>query len=105
MKVKNENEILEDCLIAGLNYGVMRLFKHRETDSITEDELNNAIDDLVNHCMNEIYERFSFEDFTHDRQFELFKMFAASGMFHSYEAASNAALNALNSFNESLDAK
>jgi hypothetical protein len=46
-----------------LKYGINRMFKHRDSDTISQEELlGEALEGLVHHVMSDICERFRFPD-------------------------------------------
>lgn len=57
-------KLLEDSVESGIKWGIRRVFKYRDTDAITEDELLNEtqIDTILNCIMVEIAERFDFPE-------------------------------------------
>jgi len=64
MKLKNsaEYDILSECVSSGVAYSIMRMFKHRETETITQEELEREIETITDNVLGTITERFDFED-------------------------------------------
>jgi len=59
----NEYEIMEDAVETGVNYAMMRFFKHKEELIASEAELTSDrfTAELSNHIMNSICEKFDIE--------------------------------------------
>lgn len=55
------HDIMEECIESGLNYAIFRLFKHRDTETITEEELKSHVDDMVVWIMDSIQEVVTFD--------------------------------------------
>lgn len=56
--------LLEDCIEGGIKGGIRRVFKYRDKDTITENELleEQRVDEILNYIMVEICERFDFPE-------------------------------------------
>ena len=53
--------LVQDRVEDGILYGIGRLFKHREKDSITEQELRDNAEVLFDAVMNELCEAIEFD--------------------------------------------
>lgn len=56
--------LLEDAIEGGIKWGIRRVFKHRDKDTITEEELvsDQHVETILNYIMIEIAERFDFPE-------------------------------------------
>lgn len=56
--------LLEETIEGGIKWGINRVFKHRESHSITHEQLlePGIIETILHHVMLEICERFDFPE-------------------------------------------
>jgi len=56
--------LLEETIENGIKWGINRVFKHRESDSITHEQLldETIIDTILHYVMIEVCERFEFPE-------------------------------------------
>jgi len=61
LKISAEYDILTECVSSGVAYSIMRMFKHRETETITQEELEREIENIMDNVLSSISDRFDFE--------------------------------------------